>query len=319
MQIRPMRPGEREIVLELLEAAFERREPFVSYLDHDPLFRPGNFLLALDGDRPVSAVQVFEKRIRLRGQVVTLGGIGSVATHPEYRRRGLAARLMTLQAEAMRARGMSIGLLFTGLRSFYEALGWVQMPMPVLAIQTTPAPLAAPTDLGMRSFEARDLPEIRRIYAEYCEAISGSTVRDAAYWEGQLRYAGSPEECFRLAERDGRIVAYARSMVLAGIRHAMEYACRRGESDALAALLLQLCPPDAALFCRLAPDPALRESLERAQVPLARFEDPSPMWRVLDASTLSRIAGLSEVPGDGELLATLLGEPAGIYWLSDRF
>jgi predicted N-acetyltransferase YhbS len=319
MQIRHMRAGERAAVLELLQLAFGRRELFEGYLEHDPLFRPRDFLLALDGDRPVSAVQLFEKRIRLRGQSVPMGGIGSVATHPEYRRRGLAARLMTLQAEAMRARGMLIGLLFSGLRSFYESLGWVQIPMPVLAIHAPPAPVTMPADLRLRSFEARDLPEIRRIYAGYCDAISGSTVRDAAYWDGQLRYAGNPDECFRLVERDGRIVAYARCVEISGVTHAMEYACRSGESDALAALLLQLCPPDAALFCRLAPDLALQGSLERAQAQLAVFEDPSPMWRVLDASALGRIANLQEAPGDRELLRTLLGEPSGIYWLSDRF
>lgn len=319
MQIREMRAGEREAVLELLELAFAQRDVFERYLDHDPLFRPRDFLLALDGDRPVSAVQLFEKRIRLCGQSVSLGGIGSVCTHPDYRRRGLAARLMELQAEAMRARGMPIGLLFSDVRSLYGPLGWVPLPMPVLALRPRHTAPRAPQDLAIRSFEARDLPEVMRIYAGYCDAISGTTIRDAEYWRGQLRYAGNPNECFRVAERGGEILAYARSVVFSGVTSAMEYACRRGESDSLAALLLQLCPDQATLFCRLAPDPALRGSLERAPAELALFEDPMAMWRVLDAPRLAEIAGLREIPEDGELLRALLGEPAGIYWLSDRF
>ncbi len=149
--------------------------------------------------------------------------------------------------------------------------------------------------------------------------MNGTTIRDASYWDGQLRYAGNPDERFSVAERGGTIVAYARGVVLSKVTHAMEYACRPGETDALVALLLRLCPVDAALFFRIIPDPALRSGLGRSGVRVSEFEDPTPMWRVLDASALGRIAGVGQSTGDRELLLALLREPPAVYWLSDRF
>lgn len=312
-----MRAGEREPVLDLLERAFSERALFARYMDEDPAYDPSDILLALDGARPVSCVQVFAKRIRLRGSAVPLGGIGSVATHPDYRKRGLALELLRGSEARMRERGMQIGLLFSTLWDFYGRLGWLKVPARQLAVHCS-APPELPQGLGLRRFdEARDLAAVRALYEAYSAGIDGTTLRDDAYWRGQLRYAGNPDEDFRVAERAGRIVAYARAATVE-VPMALEFACAPDAGDALVALLLALAPRRGALLVRLPPGEALEQGLRARAARVDRVDYPALMWRVLDAAPLGRLAGQ---PGadDATLLDSLIRRPGAHYWHGDRF
>jgi predicted N-acetyltransferase YhbS len=319
VELRTLRADEREPVLDLLQEAFGFRQLFAAYMDHDPCYRPDDYHVAsLDGEL-VSCVQIFTKDIRLRGHVVRLGGIGSVATHPQHRGRGLASSLLRRAIEDMRRREMVVSLLFSDRRGFYERLGWHVIAGPRLAIHAPGPDVESPPSVRMRPPQAEDLPAIYALYDEYASRLEGTTVRDEVYWRGQLRYAGAPSECFRVCERDGAIVAYARSIVLSGVTQAMEYARRAHAADALAALLVALAPASGALLAPRAPDPELERALARRAARTDRLEDPSTLWRVLDRGTLCRLAELPETAPDAQLLEGLLAEPAALYWPSDRF
>ena len=312
-----MRAEEREPVLDLLERAFDERALFARYMDEDPAHDPSDILLALDGARPVSCVQIFAKRIRLRGSAVPLGGIGSVATHPDYRKRGLALELLRGSEARMRERGLQVGLLFSTLWDFYGRLGWLKVAARQLAVHRGSAP-EIPKGLELRRFdEARDLPAVRALYEAYSARIDGTTLRDDAYWRGQLRYAGNPDEDFRVAERAGRIVAYARAATVE-VPMALEFACAPDAEDALTALLLALTPREGALLVRLPPGEALEQQLRERAARVDRVEYPALMWRVLDAAALGQLAGQ---PGadDVTLLDSLIRRPGAHYWHADRF
>jgi predicted N-acetyltransferase YhbS len=125
VRVREMTRSDRGAVLDLLEHAFGTRELFERYMDFDPEFAYGDFLLAVEGESPVACVQVFAKTIRLRGRAVRLGGIGSVATHASQRGGGLARDLLERALERMRARDMALSLLFAApVAPLYERLGW---------------------------------------------------------------------------------------------------------------------------------------------------------------------------------------------------
>ncbi len=313
-----MRAAEREPVLDLLEYSFEEHDLFARYIDFDPAYDPSDFLLALDGARPVSCVQVFTKTIRLRGQAIGLGGIGSVATDPDYRKRGLAFELLRRSEERMRERGLVLGLLFAVLWDFYSRLGWVQIPARQLALHRQPEPAAAPPDVALRAFRADDLAQVQALYERYTSDFEGTTIRDADYWRGQLRYAGSPGEDFRVAERDGRIVAYARTAVVQ-VPMALEFAHEPSCGNALASLLLGLCPDEGALLMRLPPGTELEGELAARAAALDRVDDPTLMWRVLDGGALAQLVGRPAASDERELLAELIEKPPAHYWVSDRF
>ncbi len=314
-----MRPQERGEVLDLLESAFHERDLFERYMDHDPAYRSGDLLLALERGRPVSCVQVFEKRIRLgKGAALSLGGIGSVATHPDHRGRGLASELIRRQTGALCRRGAALGLLFTGRHTFYAPLGWVPIALPQAALR--PARPLSERPGRVREFEPRDLPRIRWLYDAYCAEIAGTTLRDERYWDGQLRYAGTPGERFTVFERGGALTAYLRCVELGPGRSAMEFARRDDAADGLAALLCEALPEDAPLFLRVPPDGELSSALQELGARLDPLPDRSAMWRVLDREALTAHApGLRRDAPDEELLRALVEGRRMHYWLADRF
>lgn len=314
-----MRAEDREPVLDLLEHAFTVRELFERFMDFDPSFSHGDVLLAAEAGRPVSCVQIFARPIRLRHERVLLGGIGSVATHSSARGKGLASELLRCSIARMRERGMALALLFTGRFSFYEPHGFLQISSRLFKLSPA-APLAEPGDgTRLRAFQPDDLARVRALYDAYTEPLSGPTLRDARYWAGQLRTAGTPHEDFRLAERGGELVAYARAASFGGRVRVIEYARAANGASALARLLAALTPAGHRLPVPLVRDAELGDALRAFGLESAPGEDPSPMWLVLDRPLLARIAGAPESTPDRALLESLVGGPLVVYWPSDRF
>jgi len=313
---RRMRAEEREPFLALMEAAFVDEDPglFARYLDHDPLLGPEDTLVAVEGGAIVSAVQVFTRRLRLRGETVLLGGIGSVATRPACEGRGLASALLRGAVDDMQARGMTLSLLFTGRQGFYGRLGWVALPHPVWAVRHRDA---LPPQ-GARGFTDADLPAVRALYDAYAARRPGATIRDDAYWRGQLRFAGNPDERFDVVERGGRVVAYARRIPFHGTWRIMEYGRADDAAEALAGLIVSLVQGDAPLLVP-AGDPALGAALAARADACDDVAFPEQMWRVIDDRRARALAGASPEAADAEVLAALVTGPASVFWPSDRF
>jgi GNAT superfamily N-acetyltransferase len=325
MLVREMRAEDRPAVLDLLEHSFRLRELFERFMDFDPAFAYGDFLLGLDGARPIACVQVFDKTIRLRGASVRLGGIGSVATHQSHRGQGASSQLLVETIERMRARGMALSLLFAApVAPLYERLGWHRIPIALTRLR---ARAQRPPGKPGRIFAAeRDLAPVRALYDAYTERLSGPTLRDERYWRGQLRTAGTPEEDFRLAERDGALAAYTRAAnfggripLLGGRIRVLEYARQPGQADALAELLIAQTSAPQSLPIPDARDAELNAALEARGFELQPVGDSSAMWRVLDREALVRIAGLPVQTDDRALLDALVGTGSVTYWPSDRF
>src|SRR5262249_52107429 len=144
--------------------------------------------------------------------------------------------------------------------------------------------------------------QVRALYEAYTERLSGPTVRDERYWRGQLRTAGTPEEDFRVVERAGRIVAYARAANFGGRARVLEYARAPDAASALADLLIAQPAAAKAPPVRAARDGELALELEHRGFELKAIPDVSAMWRALDDRSLSEIEA----------------DPP-TYWPSDRF
>jgi predicted N-acetyltransferase YhbS len=315
IEFRTLRSSEREPLLDLLQAAFDERELFARYLDADGLLGPDDTWVALDGSRLVTSVQVFEKSIRLHGQVATIGGIGSVATHPDYERRGIASELLRRVIGGMKERGHALSLLFATRIPFYERLGWVQLPHPTWTLTRT----APARELDSRPFVASDLDRIERIYDYYNLHANASAVRDRRYWLAQLAYAGTPDEDFRVVERDGKIVAYARQIDFYGIPRIMEHGCAPDGRPELARLLSGFAPASGALVVHRTDDAALAEALQDTGVDVRETEWGDTLWRVIDRDRVLDLAKLPSQTSDTELLHKLVGNESAVFWTSDRF
>lgn len=124
-------PTEKEPLIKLLRIVF-RDDPFNTFewewsqLDWHVLVYYGNVL--------ASNIEIGERTVTVNNQPMRVGGIGSVATLPLYRGRGLATRAMSVAVQFMKDRlHLEYGLLITAprRRSFYEGLGWNMISEPV--------------------------------------------------------------------------------------------------------------------------------------------------------------------------------------------
>ena len=346
MQIRTLRRGERERLLELLDLwplpdGWRGRDFFRRYVEDDPTFEDENVMIAEEAGELVSCVQIFPRPVRMRGRAVPMGGIGSVFTKPEQRHGGLARRLLELALERMRERGLLVSLLF-GDERIYHVLGWrAWQAQALLAVrEATPADRAA-RDAEIRAFDrARDLARVREIHAQYSGRFDGTVVRDDRLWETTLRVSGNPDEEFLVALRGdsgGAPVAYARAVVLRSFLVVSELGRTDAGADALAALVDRMLEPreedplarpdrPSAELRRLAalpwvPDADLHAALAARGLAAKPVENPTVMWRCVDGPALARRIDVEMFPGeDGEaLLRRVLPPGRFTFWPADRF
>ena len=78
--------------------------------------------LCLDGDRIVGGMGVIENDFHDRKDLSP--NVCAVYTEEEYRRKGIAGRLLDLTVEDLRARGITPVYLLTDHIGFYERYGW---------------------------------------------------------------------------------------------------------------------------------------------------------------------------------------------------
>jgi len=323
LQLRAIAPHERDAVLDLLRDWFGDREFFARYFRHDPAFRDDLCFVAVDGRRIVSTLQVFRKRVRLNGTAVEVAGVGNVFTAADYRERGVSSALLTTALAAMEEHEFDLSLLFAVRLAFYGRLGWQSHVRHLVFIEPQATTVEGPYQI--EPFAMGDLDAIAQIYDGDSGRFPGSTVRDAAYWKGQLHYAGNPHEDFLVARAaDGQIMAYARGTPLFDFYVVMEHGRRPGADDALAQLIHRLHGHEASAYpgtlTQLAVAPEVQSRLRAQGLQLRTTEDVFWMWRILSPQRLASKLGMSveELESDG-IFYKLLPPEQSVYWLADRF
>jgi len=322
VELRNIRPEERDAVLDLLSNWLNSREFFARYLDHDPTFRDDLCFVGVDRGRVVSTLQVLRKRVRMLGAVVEVAAVANVFTAEDYRDRRLASQLIEKASEAMVENGFDLSLLFATRIPFYGRLGWQSHPRQLTFIEAANGQPAG--DYAVRPFAVGDLPSIASLYDDYNAHHDGTTVRDAAYWIGQLRYAGNPDEHFLVATEHDRIIAYVRGTTLYDFYVVLEHGHLPGYEAGLTQLLCNLhFGPAGALpgtIAQLSIAPAVQSALAGRGLHLRDVEDAFWMWRVVSAERLA--AKLKIDPAEcqrQDLFFRLLPPARSVYWISDRF
>ncbi|MFI5353061.1 MAG: GNAT family N-acetyltransferase [Candidatus Binatales bacterium] len=342
MELRQARPSERDEVLDLLAHWFDDRDFFARYNLNDPAFRDELCLVALDAGRIVSTVQIFDRKLNLGGQAVATGGIGSVYTLADYRKRGLAAALMRLSVDTLEREGFELSLLFAERLEFYGSFGWSSATR-IFSVLPNAAQLPASGDFAIEPFDpARDLAEVSSIYASYSGRFDSTVVRSESYWRGNLIYAGNPDEYFVVCRaRDGRIAAYARAIRFYGFPMIMEYGYRPAGAPAMLATFGHIAnaveklpkpyflgrggsDPEGRSYESALPvthsahDPELEAALAAAGCAVLHHEDNYYMWRVISAERLGRRFDLPPAAAAGKVMAAVRN-PGSVFWTSDRF
>ena len=158
---------------------------YQQYVEDDCSYQLDQTRVVVVDKRVVATLRIWERRMRIGSSIVTMGGIGGVCTHPDYRGLGYATELMKNAVEYMQNANYDIGVLFSIIPGkFYSNLGWA--PLILEGFQIVPHHIGTFEDTNWRveKFdEARDLNQVATLYDKYNLCHSGTIVRPRSYWD----------------------------------------------------------------------------------------------------------------------------------------
>lgn len=209
---RPARLDDLPQVGSLLDDVFRRSRGVYdqSQLTDFPLvFCPGNLannrLIEVDS-RVVSHAGLWPRRMVVHGSQFRVAIIVSVATHPEYRHRGLAARLMASLQESLHAQAYDFAVLWTSVPDFYLKLGW-ELTTPRGIIIEIPSQWADQVLQNHSEFTVslydpqQDLIPVLELYNQHAIRLERNRDEAAALFS-------LPKVPVWVAKRSGQVLAY---------------------------------------------------------------------------------------------------------------
>ena len=338
-RLRVLRAGEIDALLDLLDGwpfpdGQSGRRFFGRYIELDPTFELRNVWVAERGGELVSCVQIFPRRVRIGGEALPMGGIGSVFTRPEHRRRGVAGALLERAIDAMRERGIVLSYLLAERLRWYGrygyrpwSRGWRTLHWPAAARRPGP---------NARTYEAeRDRGDVARLWRLYAEGAAGAPLDgivdrgSGEDWQSSFRLAGTPEEDIWIAGGGSRATAYLRVADFNGRLRVLEWGREADGAPALCELLAAAMTRRSVEAIRM---PLIRdEALESSLAAAGTRVDTRPAWnevppdatppatwmvRGLDDEALARRLSTAN---EGDLLARFLPPERFAFWEADRF
>ncbi|MGM0819600.1 MAG: GNAT family N-acetyltransferase [Actinomycetota bacterium] len=269
------------------------------------------------GERLAACASLQSRTLRLDGVAVPAGQVEFVATAEGYRRRGLARALLERLHDRSARQGHLVGLVF-GIPYLYRRLGYSRAPggQPRLQLRRG-ASLAAPPGTTTRPAEPGDVAALAALHREAQAAAQVSTDRDDRLWPSLLAWPG--EEDVAVAERDGRVAAYARTWRLGARRWTFEAAA--ADRLAATALLAGLAAEDPlSLAITDAPGTPLGSvlvdaglHLDAGEPPYARVPDPLALLRHLAGPLEARLAASPFAVGEATLRLNLYTHALAIH------
>ncbi|WP_077624615.1 GNAT family N-acetyltransferase [Sediminibacillus massiliensis] len=120
------------------------------------------------------------------GQPFEMGGIGAVATWPEYRRKGHVRDLLEHALKYMKQEGQTLSFLHPFAFPFYRKFGW--------ELTFVNKKYTIPMDKLKRPWNGdgyversdADIPLLQKIYTEYAKHFNGMLVRDEKWWKQRV-------------------------------------------------------------------------------------------------------------------------------------
>jgi len=250
-RIRAARPADMPAAYELLSLCFPDARPdlFRRQTEHDSTFRRRHGRIVDVDGAVVGYLRIFDRRMWLRGARLRAAGIGSVATHPDYRRRGLATALLRDTLALLRREGYHLSFLGTEVAApFYERLGWRIVRQPshgapaaeAARLYGGQAALPERPGLTIRPFAPSDLTAVARIHARATRGRTGAVARSLRYWADHLSWIDDDPGGFLVGVSGRRgLAAFVRSRSerWASTLMLLDADCRDGAEACLAPLL----------------------------------------------------------------------------------
>lgn len=187
-------------------------------LDEDDLGPDvGSHRGAFEGDDLVSVCRHMELDVRVRGGWQTMGGLSSVATPPEARRRGHVRTLLAGSLAEYRDRGWTLSALWPFDRGFYGRYGWATGHR-LAKLSCDPEKLSWTADHARGEFrpvrvadedapDDADIATLDSVYDAYGERHDLTVDRTDEWWREWIFGRGTVPYAY-VWERDGEPAGY---------------------------------------------------------------------------------------------------------------
>lgn len=188
IRYRPARRTDVETLADLGARAYrvssiEKRREF--YTDH-PRFSLRDVRVAELEGQVVASLVLYPLTAWVRGQVVSVTGVGSVAVSPEHRRRGVGESLMKSALREMRQRGSHLSALYAFKGAYYRKLGYgVAEFVHQLAISAANLP-ASDEARRVRRLMFPDRPAVQALYERVASQGHFAIARRPEWWSQRL-------------------------------------------------------------------------------------------------------------------------------------
>ena len=231
---RRYREGDEFGITELLKTCFRTfnswnitANDWLGFEESDYGFKRENALVAEYSGRIVGHVHVVYRRIRIGRSFLDIGGIANVSTHPDFRGRGIATKLMSMALDLCREKGWALSSLLTGYAStghrVYRSLGYADTFFLYEYIGTRERTEKAIEVLGLDDVEFDELREeyvedVSDVYYRWSTKFSAMVWRPIEYWRERILrktfyysyfYDDRDAGIRIVAKKNSRIVGYA--------------------------------------------------------------------------------------------------------------
>ncbi|UTR06355.1 GNAT family N-acetyltransferase [Alkalihalobacillus sp. LMS6] len=134
-----------------------------------------------DNDRIISKLTLLSLHIHLYNTIIPMGGIASVASYPEARRRGSVRKLLLHSLEQMKENGQLISYLAPFSVPFYRKFGWeILCDEVTYTLRKDQLPLPLPNIEGSLSRTSYTDSRIKTVYEQ--SICHGMLHRDDDWW-----------------------------------------------------------------------------------------------------------------------------------------
>jgi len=208
LEIREIRPEEREAAFYVGSQAFMQGGRDMSFLDHPDKLARRTFGIWDEGGLQAMA-GVLDYRIQLgTAPAARMGGVAAVACLPASRGKGYAADCLRYTLERMREEGQSVSVLHPFSFEFYDRLGWAWVGVQRTYEVRTRALKPAPETESVRAATQADRAAIVAAYTEFSRRYRGPIARCEKHWNTVLNSSDKEYRYTYVYERSGHVEGY---------------------------------------------------------------------------------------------------------------
>lgn len=185
-----------------------RREDFQYWVRHSTVIG------AYEKKQLVGKLLLLPLNITIHGVNYKMGGMGFVATYPEYRNEGIMKKLITRSLDEMRKNNQVVSVLAPFSVSFYRHFGWelfcdkLHYFIPKESFPQFPNYTERIKRFSFEWMDDESFEKIKQFHNQHALRTNGGMQRDAAWWQRLARR--EPDSHFAYYVEEGSITGYIR-------------------------------------------------------------------------------------------------------------